>query len=353
MQNLELDYKKFLDRTTILYGESGAGKTTIIKDILNTLKPHIEQILVVNPIEGQNHAYEGIAPSVVIHEDLTPELLRSLWKRQLEHVEIYDRANDEKVIQSLFTKIPNTQQERQILDEMKRSFEAKKAEILRTEPEVAMANIKVQDMETDYKYLTSMTYKGVIEKNKELLQQMHLTEEEQFTLNNIRFNPRMVIILDDCTEKVAKLKNNEILQGIFFKGRHLKVTVIYASHMIKSISPELRRNAYVSIYMDRSIAQLFFKGESVGYKHDKELMAEVDAAIKAAFNHEHKYQKLVWIRAENRFYKYTAEIQKDFRFGSEYIWQFNEKARADRKNKNSNNSALLSGIFDAAGPLGR
>ena len=60
----------FLDCTTVLYGASRSGKSTIIKHIMKILQPYIDQVLVVSPSEVSNRAYEGLVDSTLIHDRL-------------------------------------------------------------------------------------------------------------------------------------------------------------------------------------------------------------------------------------------------------------------------------------------
>lgn len=55
-------------------------------------------------------------------------------------------------------------------------------------------------------------------------------------------DPRMVLILDDCLADSDKWVNDETIKGIFFNGRHLKITLIITMQDPMGIPPRLRTN---------------------------------------------------------------------------------------------------------------
>ena len=105
LPELELNYTHFLDRSTLLYGESGTGKSFIMVDILYQLKPYVDQIIVISPTDRQNHTYDkGIVPLPCIHYTISPTLLTDIWERQSALAAVYTKANNPEVLRALFDK---------------------------------------------------------------------------------------------------------------------------------------------------------------------------------------------------------------------------------------------------------
>ena len=52
------DYSYFLNKSIILYGSSGSGKSMIMRDILYILKDHIPNILVIAPTNHLNGSFD-------------------------------------------------------------------------------------------------------------------------------------------------------------------------------------------------------------------------------------------------------------------------------------------------------
>ena len=76
------DYSYFLNKSIILYGSSGSGKSMIMRDILYILKDHIPNILVIAPTNHLNGSFDGIIPPQLIFPDVTEELIQNIFKRQ-------------------------------------------------------------------------------------------------------------------------------------------------------------------------------------------------------------------------------------------------------------------------------
>ena len=45
------DYNKIIGYSTVIYGESGTGKTTLTKDIINEISDKIPFCIVISPTE--------------------------------------------------------------------------------------------------------------------------------------------------------------------------------------------------------------------------------------------------------------------------------------------------------------
>ena len=93
--------KSFLDKTTLVFGGSGSGKTTIIEEILYLCKDSIPNYIVVAP-KTSDTAYRGKLPGRCIKEDLTKSKLQKIWQRQYYFTQLYNTANDVNILESLF-----------------------------------------------------------------------------------------------------------------------------------------------------------------------------------------------------------------------------------------------------------
>ena len=56
--------------------------------------------------------------------------------------------------------------------------------------------------------------------NRELLKQKHLTEDEKYSLMYLNFNPRLLLIFDDCSAQLKPFFNKEIFRMLFYQNRH-------------------------------------------------------------------------------------------------------------------------------------
>lgn len=332
LPEFEMSHDVFIDKTTMVFGESGTGKSFIIGDILYNLHKHIDQIVVFSPTDRQNHTYDrGLVPPPLIHYEVDVNVLEEIWERQTALASIYSRANDPKVINSLFIKCAS-EKELTMLQNARASFDKYKEKIINENPEIA--NEKLKDMEKDYEKFKTLTCKKCIEKNSNILKNKKLNEKESFTLKYVNFNPRIVIIFDDCTEMLNKIKNSKVVQRIFYQGRWAFITAIFAAHTDKAFSPEVKKNSYVNIFTSKKSAASYFNRGSNDF--DKNEKQTSNRATNIAFTQLAKYQKLIWIRdglssngrQNGPFYKYTAQKHDNFRFGSDAIWNYANLAKA-------------------------
>jgi hypothetical protein len=332
MQELDFDYRLFLDRSTLLFGETGTGKSTIMIDILYQLQPYVDQIVVISPMDRQNHTYDkGIVPLPCIHYTITAKLLDDIWERQNALSAVYTKANKSETLQSLFNKIPGNQRARAIIDSVYQKLQSYKDELAgpSAEPaiEASASRAKVAEMEADCKKLIDMIWHNSINCNRGYLQRVAHSKDEQFALKYLNLNPRLVLVLDDCTDLLAKFKRHPVMQKLFYQGRWAYITTIIACHTDKALDPELKKNVFVSIFTEETCAHAYFERKSNDL--DKEAKARALAACKMAFTPLARHQKLAWVRDEKKFYRLTATTRPNFRFGSQYIWEYCDRIKAD------------------------
>lgn len=337
LQELDVNYKLFLDKTTVIYGETGTGKSTIIVDILYELKPHVDQVIVISPMDLSNHTYScGLIPLPCIHYAVTTKLLDDIWERQNALSAVYTKANRLDILQSLFDRLGLADVKRMIVGINKRRQDYE-AEICGLEGRDA-AGDKINEMEAECRKLIMLVYKHYIEANRAQLMGMQLSKDEHFALKYINLNPRLVLIFDDCTEQLKRMKSHPVIQKLFYQGRWAYITALIACHTDKSLDPELKKNSYVNIFTHESCAHAYFMRKSNDL--DREAIRRADTACKSAFTPLSKHQKLVWVRDEKKFYRHIARKHDKFSFGASAIWEFCRLIASDGSNVSDNRFIL-------------
>jgi energy-coupling factor transporter ATP-binding protein EcfA2 len=338
LDELDVSYKLFLDKSTILYGESSSGKSTIIVAMLKELQPYAEQIIVISPSDRSNRTYSsGIVPLPCIHYKITEKLLNDIWERQEALGAVYSRANEIAVLKRLFDRL-NLEHVNKIISDVQKRQKEYENEIRNQFLDESTCIAKTEEMEKDFKKLTALIYKRYINENSARLMRMQLTEAEAFSLKYLNLNPRMILIFDDCSAQLKAFKSHRVIQDLFYQGRHTFITPIIACHSDKNLDSELRKNAFVNIFTQEKSAHAYFHRGTNDF--DKEDKKEADKCCKIAFSHTAKFQKLVWIRLENRFYKFTAKLHPKFQFGSPIINEFCKMIQNDGVSISSENRFL-------------
>ena len=330
LPELEQNYKKYLDRMTVIYGESGTGKSFILTDVLKHLNSHVGQILIISPTDRQNQTYEkNIAPKPMIHYTITSELLNDIWNRQEAFAAAYKRANDPGTIARLF-ELTASDATKANIKAIKDQLKLRTSEIKAAELDENKAREKIADMEAECEKVKTLIFKHTVSQNLSKLNKCNLSEKEQYTIKYLNFNPRLVLIFDDCSDQIEKFKKHPVMKKLFFQGRWAYITTISACHSDKVLDAELKKNAFVSIFTAEKSAHAYIDRKTTDM--DKEAKVKGFSACKQAFTPLAKHQKLVYIREEDKYYKYTAEKHENFRFGSPQLWEYCDKIKADENN---------------------
>ncbi len=335
LAELDFNYKHFLDKSTLLFGKSGSGKSFVMVDILYQLQGYVEQVVVISPTDRQNHTYDkGLVPLPCIHYTITPELLDNIWDRQTALSSAYTRANKYEIVKSLFDKIPGNATTRNIIDSIHRKLRDFRGEVANDED----ADARIAEMETECKKLITMVWKDGINKNRGALSKLELNSDERYCLKYINLNPRLVLVFDDCTDQLKKYKGHPVMQKLFYQGRHSFITVLIACHTDKALDPELKKSVYVNIFTEESSAHSYFYRGSNDL--DKIARSKAESASKSAFTPLAKHQKLVWTRDDDKFYRFTATARLNFKFGSQYVWEYCNQIKADAGTVSADNKFI-------------
>lgn len=336
----EKTYKYYLNKTTIIYGRTNSGKSTIIDEIMYLCKDYIPTIFVIAPTNSSNNAYTDRIPSQFILKDLDTEWLDKLLTRQKNSAGAYINANKLEILKKLFDKVSDSTSQNVELSIIKK---ADSSIIYLEESNIDFSSKKMQKSQilAERDAMLKKVYKTTIRYNKITLENdKSLTKSQRATLSFLDFNPNIMLILDDCASKFKNLyKKSSAIKEIFYEGRHYFFTTIISAQDDKEIDSELRKNTTISIFTTAQSATSNFERASNGYPKHEKLKAKlcIDAIFKQEYDLKH-YRKLVYIQNESDPFAYTiADLYDDFKMGSSAMWEYSDRIgkKNDLINKNN------------------
>ncbi len=330
LEELTISADLFVNKSTVVYGSTGSGKTTMIKDIMKIINDEIPQVICICPSDPQNHSYSEhptpLVPNIYIHTKLSETLLKDIYSRQEVLTVKYGEVNKFEVLKRLYQRICSGK----INEKLTQISIFKKKVISKISSKFSggVLEAKIKEINKKSNDAISKIYKSEIRKNKTSLLQEQLDDEELSTLKMIDFNPKLLLILDDVTSDVKTVKKSKALQEILYRGRHVNITLILSLHSDIAFPPELRINTNNVFFADRTTAHKYYeKLRSSVSKDEYNLIKEYIGLIKT--KEEGGHCKLVYLSSKNKFYLYTAKIHDPFTFGSKIIINYNDKIKSD------------------------
>lgn len=344
---LQFTPSMFLDKTTVIYGPSKTGKTVQVKNIMKTINGFCDEILVVAPTEPSNGSYVGYVDAPLVHyrlwladpsnpkkEDGVKGSLRFLeyvWKRQEMKAAIYTRANNLTTLSKLFARIPG--RERADGTKYLSLLARKRSRVIEHVAEQyaddrGKQNDKRKEVNDKFKQMVILVYKKyIVPFFEHILGQEDLSEDERYSLVYISFNPRLVIIFDDCAAQLKPLFQKEVFRLLFYQNRHSFITPIVCCQDDTDMAVNLKKNAFVSIFTEAIVAASFF--ERVTNKFPKPTKRFVAELLPELFR---GHRKLAYIReddAHQNFYYTDVPYQPPFKFGSSAVQELCAKVKAE------------------------
>ena len=327
----------FIDRTVAIYGPSGTGKTVITKHIMQAVQGHIEQVIVVAPSEPSNRSYAGTVDPPFIHyrmfladptnpkKDDGPRgalrFLEAIWKRQEMMAAIYTRANNPDVLARLYARISSSA--RRAGSDIIESVNEKRARVVdrvrkQHAADSGRCEERIKDVNSKFKKMLILIYKKFITPEyEELWARSDLSEDERYSLAYIAFNPRLLLIFDDCAAQLKPFFTKDIFRLLFYQNRHSFITVIISCQDDTDLPANLRKNAYVSFFTEAVVCASNFERSSNKFgKPARTYIADIAPDIFRG------NRKLAYIREDDRrqhFYHFECPYPKPFRFGSDAL----------------------------------
>lgn len=318
----EFDMNDFLDRSILFIGGSESGKTTLMLYVMHELRHQFPRVCVFSRSNSENHTYDGIIPDILIYDKPTKEILEDIWDLASEATNTYNRVHQYKPMYSLFRRVANRGECMRFKSLQNEYHKAIRRICAANKRGIAEALCNKLKKKFDKKIVIYM--KTVVARKRRMINAAMLkTPEEKFTYHYLTYNPRTLMIFDDCTVELGKLmtSKNKTIENLFYRGRHKFITHFYAIHTDKKFPSEVRQNAFVTILTDGSSANSYF-GHKNGLTKQEQDTAK--AIIQDVYNHE--YEKLVYLRKKDfpeKFQSIKADLVGKFRMCSPIVWQYN------------------------------
>lgn len=342
LRHSPLQAQKFLNQTTIIYGPTKSGKSTLIVDILHTLKNYVSMCFVICPTESSNQTYKGIVPQTAIREHVDKnsiiEFLTKLWERQQMVTAVYKRANDAATLSRLYRKV-NTyendhklqkinQFEKDALQKIEKYIDA--AEHENNVARKAYFHREKDKIQDSSELARLSFYRSIILPHRSnLLKHEKLSEDEKYSLTYMKTNPNIILIIDDAMNSIKAIQKTPTFNNYIFMNRHVNCTMIVAAHDDTQIDADIRKNAFQSIYCKENVARAYFDRPSNGFS--KEEKKQIPPIIDAIYSSS-DYKRLLYSRGAPEPYSYIqARIHFDkFKVGSDWFWAYDEKVNAGK-----------------------
>jgi Cdc6-like AAA superfamily ATPase len=83
-----------INKSIVIYGSRGSGKSVICKDIMYRLKNEIPCAIVFNGSEASNSCFSTLVSKPFLYDRIELKVLEDVWKRQESITEIYKKVNN-------------------------------------------------------------------------------------------------------------------------------------------------------------------------------------------------------------------------------------------------------------------
>lgn len=243
-------YDMFLNKSTLIYGKTGSGKSTVIYDIFHMLKEYISiPIIFIPKTSANNNDYSSTIISDKFYNFKPPSIsiLRDIVKKQEKNMIAYSYANDLKNLIQF-----NNDHRLVNLDELDK---------LRRDKDRDFPKLK-EITKIKYEEKKHALIVASIMSNRRRLLSLPLSEDDKTMAMFAGTNPNIIIVIDDHNTAIKTLMSytnnrsrtdaNEIdpVNKILTEGRHLGITFLMITHKVIDIPPSVRGLFKNVIYSD-------------------------------------------------------------------------------------------------------
>ena len=332
----------FLNKLTLIYGQSFSGKSVLIKDILASLKDSVPIGICCNPTNTQNGDYDGIFPEQCIYDDVTKPLLQRIFQRQQNVIAMYDLVRDPDQLRPLYKKVGDAESQKKI-DRLNNIYQ-KGIRDFKSTYEKSEIDVALEDLKAKYTKKLVNIYRGSIIANLERIDMRSLTDMQKAIISNFTINPRLLILIDDCASSIREWSQLEETKKLFYQGRHLQVTTIITMQAISVINPSLRNNAHISLFTTaKAVNNYYAKATSGASPDERKQIMKIASVVFAESDDKSKpnFRKLCILGSIIKTphpVQYIIASPKKRRFGSAALWAVCDSVKKEQALSLTSNS---------------
>lgn len=345
LMHLEKDPKCYYRRTTLFYGVSDTGKSTLMMQILHALRPYIPNVIVINPTNTSNGTFDGVVPPDCIKSKADIQMLKDILARQKDAVETYNKVNNIKLLAKLFARA-NDLSARTLVTRLQKLVGATLQELESSDLDFAQKKAQMDSIKEKHEKNLRQIYRKTIDFYKDSLQRMNLTSEERFALKYMHINPNLLLIMDDCASQIKEWGKDESIKEIFYAGRWWWITMMITMQHDKLLTSDIRKSTFNNFFTESNSAVGFFENKANAFTKPIKKAADTlsEFLFKPNDNGTKNYKKLVHSRLDpvNPFRYVIADILPPFRFGSKALWDLCDKIPKD---SNAKSTSKFAGSF--------
>lgn len=334
------DYKYFLNKSIILYGPTGSGKTTLIDEILFNLKDKIGRVaaFIKDDPDGD---FKRRIPEIFINDKITTGRLQSIYAEQQKIKIIYDAVNSN--LNYLFDKLgTRSELAKSKIQKIRGLYESKKFALEQISNESERKPMLQTLKEITDSRIKDIKKQAIADNIRYIRDRQDLTQQQKRLADMVLINPFLLIVIDDFAPFFRNLKKEDpiMASNMFFTWRHDYITILISFQHSKNLDNEFRANAHISAFTEREMLDYFFSSKSSGF--NKEKRKKVEQIGERIFDAEGKalHRKLFYFRGKEPEFKYTiadyANLKKsNFRLLDDKVWKYS-KSVMDKKEKLKN-----------------
>lgn len=253
----------FVDKTTIVYGYSGYGKTELIKTIMTWLNSHVPTMIAFSASNNETtSSFIKMLPAPLIYNTVNEPAIRKIRFRQERIVKDYQAANSMQNIKMLH-------------------------EIYCPESN----NSEILDMKADLRQVRHQ----IGDEHKQLYARMFA-------------NPKIALIFDDCSTElepfIKQHPDTNTIRDIYMRGRHEYFTVITGIHSTSMPAPDIRANTNNHIFCDKNVVNTWFANPK---NSDPNTRKKALYLMEKLIEHN-RFYKLVYCPFYGKFYYTVADM---------------------------------------------
>jgi hypothetical protein len=335
-----MDADKILNRSIVFYGPSKTGKSFAIMHFLEIIASRVEKAIVICPSDTRD--YKKVIPLTCISSEISfskgdvapkkkkknarldemQEYLSELIDIQHRHTEVYKKTINLDNLWEIYAHIKSGKHKDAFDKFISNLKYIHKKALKKIEESTEYTPVQKKDyidciIEIYNKNLLKLL-QDYIRYNEENIKSS-LSTELRDLIQYIGINPNLVLVLDDMGADLPEISKLIEFRKLFFRGRHLSVTLFISCQTDKSLVTELRANAFFSIFTDIKAAKTMITRPTSNL--DEEVKKSLLKAVPYIFGIE--YVKLLYCREEEAYYNYKATPSLPYRFkvGSEAYWE--------------------------------